>query len=87
MVVNEGSVATLTVYVEGNPHPDVYWRKGRRDIDTRRGKYAIIDGSTLQVNKKVDLIRRPQIKRSDLILSPEMKNGLGIPPRARGKDK
>lgn len=49
MVANEGSLATLTVYVSGTPTPDVYWRKGRRDVDTRRGKFRIIDGATLQV--------------------------------------
>ena len=51
MVANEGTVATLTVYVSGNPRPDVYWRKGRRDIDVQSGKFRIIDGATLQVRK------------------------------------
>ena len=50
LVTQEGSVATLKVYVSGYPQPDVYWKKGQRDIDVRRGKYKIIDGGSLQVN-------------------------------------
>ncbi len=50
VVANEGSVATLAVRVSGHPTPDVYWRKGRRDIETNLGKFRIIDGGTLQVH-------------------------------------
>lgn len=49
IVASEGSIATLTVEVRGSPVPDVYWRKGRQDLDMRRGKYQIIQGGTLQV--------------------------------------
>ena len=42
-------MATLRVYVSGDPMPDVYWRKNSRDLDTRVGKYKIIDGGSLQV--------------------------------------
>ena len=38
------------MYVTGSPTPDVYWRKGRSDdIDTRQGKYIIVDDSSLMV--------------------------------------
>ena len=48
----EGGVVVLKVYVTGNPTPDVYWRKGRSDdIDTRQGKYIIVDDSSLTVLK------------------------------------
>lgn len=50
IVASEGSVATLSVQVSGYPNPDVYWRKGRQDLDTRRGKYQILSGGTLQVS-------------------------------------
>ena len=46
----EGGVVELKVYVTGSPTPDVYWRKGRSDdIDTRQGKYIIVDDSSLMV--------------------------------------
>ena len=46
----EGGVIELKVYVTGSPTPDVYWRKGRSDdIDTRQGKYIIVDDSSLMV--------------------------------------
>ena len=45
----EGGLATLTVYVSGEPQPDVYWRKDRRDVDTLTGRFRVIDGGTLQV--------------------------------------
>ena len=45
----EGGLATLTVYVSGQPPPDVYWRKDRRDVDTLAGRFRVIDGGTLQV--------------------------------------
>ena len=50
MYASEGGVVELKVYVTGNPQPDVYWRKGtNRDIDTRQGKYIIVDDSSLKV--------------------------------------
>ena len=50
IVVSEGSVATLRVYVTGSPRPDVYWRKrGQPYLDTRVGKYQVIRGGSLQV--------------------------------------
>eukprot|EP00094_Tigriopus_californicus_P005670 TCALIF_05465-PA protein Name:"Similar to Ppn Papilin (Drosophila melanogaster)" AED:0.16 eAED:0.17 QI:0/0/0/0.82/0.81/0.82/34/0/2463 len=49
VVANEGSLAELSVYVIGNPNPDVYWRKGRRDIDTTQGKFRIVKGGSLQI--------------------------------------
>ena len=52
MYASEGGVVELKVYVTGNPQPDVYWRKGtNRDIDTRQGKYIIVDDSSLKVRK------------------------------------
>lgn len=57
IVASEGSVATLSVQVSGYPNPDVYWRKGRQDLDTRRGKYQILSGGTLQV--RLFFIRLP----------------------------
>ena len=46
----EGGTVELKVYVTGRPTPDVYWRKGRSDdIDTRQGKYIIVDDSSLMV--------------------------------------
>ena len=51
MYASEGGVIELKVYVTGNPQPDVYWRKGtNRDIDTRQGKYIIVDDSSLKVS-------------------------------------
>ena len=49
IIAQEGSVATLSVYVYGDPRPDVYWKKGSREIDVRRGKYKIVNGGSLQV--------------------------------------
>ncbi len=49
VVATEGSVATLTVVVRGSPSPDVYWRRAKQDLDTRRGKYKVLPGGTLQV--------------------------------------
>uniref|UniRef100_A0A0K2VB06 Papilinlike [Apis florea] n=1 Tax=Lepeophtheirus salmonis TaxID=72036 RepID=A0A0K2VB06_LEPSM len=49
IIANEGDIAALTVHVDGNPHPDVYWRVGRRDIDTRLGKYKVLRDGTLQI--------------------------------------
>ena len=49
IIAQEGSVATLSVYVYGDPRPDVYWKKGPREIDVRRGKYKIVNGGSLQV--------------------------------------
>ena len=48
VITKEGNVATLRVYISGNPIPDVYWRKNRRDL-SKDGKYKIIDGGTLQI--------------------------------------
>ncbi len=49
---NEGALATLRVYVQGDPRPDVRWQKGRRDVDTERsGRFRLIDGATLQVKR------------------------------------
>ena len=48
MIATEGALAVLTVYVSGNPVPDVYWRKGKKDI-TNIGKFRIIEGGHLQV--------------------------------------
>ena len=54
VTVGEGGVALLNVYATGNPIPDVYWRKGAsRDIDTRKGKYILVDDSSLKVLTKV----------------------------------
>ena len=48
----EGGTVELKVYVTGSPTPDVYWRKGRSDdIDTRQGKYIIVDDSSLMVQQ------------------------------------
>ena len=49
VVTQEGNIATLAVYVSGYPQPDVYWRKGRRDIDVRKGKYNTLSDGSLQV--------------------------------------
>ena len=49
----EGGLATLTVYVSGQPPPDVYWRKDRRDVDTLAGRFRVIDGGTLQVGESL----------------------------------
>ena len=49
IIAQEGSVATLSVYIYGDPRPDVYWKKGSREIDVRRGKYKIVNGGSLQV--------------------------------------
>ena len=49
VVTKEGNIATLAVYVSGYPQPDVYWRKGRRDIDVRKGKYKTLSDGSLQV--------------------------------------
>ena len=49
VVTQEGNIATLAVYVSGYPQPDVYWRKGRRDIDVRKGKYKTLSDGSLQV--------------------------------------
>lgn len=49
---SEGDVVVLTVYVSGNPTPDVYWRKGPvDDIDTSKGKFRLINGGSLQVKQ------------------------------------
>ena len=48
VITREGNVATLRVYISGNPTPDVYWRKNRRDL-SKDGKYKIIEGGTLQI--------------------------------------
>ena len=47
--MTEGALAILIVYVSGNPSPDVYWRKGKKDI-TNVGKYRIVEGGNLQVS-------------------------------------
>ena len=66
---DEGNVATLRVYVSGDPIPDVYWRKNRRDLDTRVGKYKIIDGGSLQVSTV-----KPRIEpRTRILAHPELK--------------
>ena len=55
---SEGGVVELKVYVTGNPQPDVYWRKGtNRDIDTRQGKYIIVDDSSLKVSNVLSLYK------------------------------
>jgi len=46
---SEGDVTDLTVSVSGNPSPDVYWRKERRDIDYRRGHFRLLPGGSLQI--------------------------------------
>jgi Immunoglobulin I-set domain len=48
VIATEGALAVLTVFVSGNPIPDVYWRKGKKDI-TNVGKFRIIEGGHLQV--------------------------------------
>ena len=50
IVTQEGNIATLAVSVSGYPQPDVYWRKGRRDIDVRRGKYKTLSDGSLQAS-------------------------------------
>ena len=58
MYASEGGVVELKVYVTGNPQPDVYWRKGtNRDIDTRQGKYIIVDDSSLKVSNVLSLYK------------------------------
>ena len=55
---SEGGVVELKVYVTGNPQPDVYWRKGtNRDIDTRQGKYIIVDDSSLKVSNVLSMYK------------------------------
>ena len=55
---SEGGVVELKVYVTGNPQPDVYWRKGtNRDIDTRQGKYIIVDDSSLKVGNILSMYK------------------------------
>jgi hypothetical protein len=44
-------LAVLNVFVSGNPTPDVYWRKGKKDI-TNVGKYRIVEGGHLQVSQQ-----------------------------------
>lgn len=47
---NEGSLATLRVYVSGSPRPDVHWKRGRRTVDTANSaRFRLLDGATLQV--------------------------------------
>ncbi len=50
---DEGGIATLTVYVEGRPRPDVYWRKDNADVDTLEGRFRIVDDGTLQVRSNI----------------------------------
>ena len=58
MYASEGGVVELKVYVTGNPQPDVYWRKGtNRDIDTRQGKYIIVDDSSLKVSNVLSMYK------------------------------
>ena len=58
MYASEGGVVELKVYVTGNPQPDVYWRKGtNRDIDTRQGKYIIVDDSSLKVGNILSMYK------------------------------
>ena len=49
MIANEGGLTSLNVYASGNPQPDVYWRKGRGDIDTRESRFRILPDGSLQV--------------------------------------
>lgn len=49
IIVNEGDMATLAVRVQGNPQPDVYWRKGPRNVDTLRGRFRVVEGGSLQI--------------------------------------
>ena len=57
IVSPEGSVATLTVYVQGSPRPDVYWRRrGQPYLDTRVGKYQITRGGSLKVKFKLKIL-------------------------------
>ena len=56
VVTKEGNIATLAVYVSGYPQPDVYWRKGRRDIDVRKGKYKTLSDGSLQVYYTLDVL-------------------------------
>ena len=59
MYASEGGVVELKVYVTGNPQPDVYWRKGtNRDIDTRQGKYIIVDDSSLKVSNVLSMYKK-----------------------------
>ncbi len=47
---NEGALATLRVYVSGDPRPDVRWQRGRRDVDTTgSSRFRLLDGATLQI--------------------------------------
>ena len=55
MIANEGGLTTLGVYVSGNPMPDVYWRKGRADIDTRESRFRILAGGSLQVSSVLEI--------------------------------
>ena len=69
MYASEGGVVELKVYVTGNPQPDVYWRKGtNRDIDTRQGKYIIVDDSSLKVSNVLTMYTNQlQIFKHDIL--------------------
>jgi hypothetical protein len=56
VIATEGALAILTVYVTGNPSPDVYWRKGKKDI-TNVGKYRIVEGGNLQVRLNLAIVQ------------------------------
>ena len=49
VIIPEGDVANLNVRVQGNPQPDVYWRKGRKTINPLTGRFRILPGGTLQI--------------------------------------
>ena len=44
-------MATLQVRANGNPQPDVYWRKDSRrsSLDTTRGRFRLVAGGSLQI--------------------------------------
>ena len=49
VIVPEGDIANLNIRVRGNPQPDVYWRKGRTNINPRTGRFRILPGGSLQI--------------------------------------
>lgn len=51
ILASEGGLAKLAVFVSGSPKPDVYWLKGRTQINPRGGKFRFVDGSSLQVSE------------------------------------
>lgn len=93
--VSEGNLVTLHIIVDGNPMPDVYWKKGKRDI-LNIGKYRILDNGSLQVRKKftwqlfkLTFIMILPLKVIGAEISDEgsytciADNGRGVPPTAQ----